>query len=152
MVRDIVVRPIDLDRSRLTRLCGIRAIQIAAKLIEREETDILIDLLLGLRAEEETRLGLLLASCSGIGEGATRHVAQLDIGLLIELAVHVVGLPTLEVEVCPHNRHDRHVGLSDALSTFARTDSVDVRRGIARGGLGVDRARSLREDHLIAGA
>ena len=64
MVRDIVVRPIDLDGSRLTRLCGIRAIQIAAELIESEETDILIDLLLGLREEEETRLGLLLASCS----------------------------------------------------------------------------------------
>ena len=152
MVRDIVVRPIDLDRSRLTWLCGIRAIQIAAELIEREETDILIDLLLGLWEEEETRLGLLLATCTGTGEGATRHVAQLDIGLLIELAVHVVGLPTLEVEVCPHNRHDRHIGLSDALSTFARTDSVDVRRGIARGSLWIDRARGLREDHLIAGA
>ena len=152
MVRDIVVRPIDLDRSRLTRLCGIRAIQIAAELIEREETDILIDLLLGLWEEEETRLGLLLATCTGIGEGATRHIAQLDIGLLIELAVHMVGLPTLEVEVCPHDRHDRHIGLSDALSTFARTDSIDVRRGIARGSLGVDRARGLWEDHLIAGA
>ena len=152
MVRDIVVRPIDLDGSRLTWLCGIRAIQIAAELIESEETDILIDLLLGLREEEETRLGLLLASCCGIGEGATRHVAQLDIGLLIEFAVHVVGLPTLEGEVCPHDRHDRHVGLGDALSTFARTDSIDVRRGIARGGLGVDRARGFGEDHLIAGA
>ena len=64
MVRDIVVRPIDLDGSRLTRLRGIRAIQIAAELIKREETDVLIDLLLGLREEEETRLGLLLASCS----------------------------------------------------------------------------------------
>ena len=64
MVRDIVVRPIDLDRSRLTWLSGIRAIQIAAELIEREETDILIDLLLGLREEEETRLGLLLATDS----------------------------------------------------------------------------------------
>ena len=64
MVRDIVVRPIDLDRSRLTWLCGVRAIQIAAKLIKREEADILIDLLLDLREEEETRLGLLLATCS----------------------------------------------------------------------------------------
>ena len=64
MVRDIVVRPVDLDGSRLTWLCGIRAIQIAAELIEREEADILIDLLLGLREEEETRLGLLLATCS----------------------------------------------------------------------------------------
>ena len=64
MVRDIVVRPIDLDGSRLTRLRGIRAIQIAAELIKREETDILIDLLLGLWEEEETRLGLLLATCS----------------------------------------------------------------------------------------
>ena len=151
MVRDIVVRPIDLDGSRLTWLCGIRAIQIAAELIESEETDILIDLLIGLWEEEETGLGLLLATFSGIGEGATRHVAQLDIGLLIELTVHVVGLPTLEGEVCPHDRHDRHVRLSDALSTFARTDSIDVRRGIARGGLGVNRARGFGEDHLIAG-
>lgn len=64
MVRDIVVRPVDLDGSRLTWLCGIRAIQIAAELIESEETDILIDLLLSLWEEEETGLGLLLATCS----------------------------------------------------------------------------------------
>ena len=64
MVRDIVVRPIDLDGSRLTRLRGVGAIQITAELIKREEADILIDLLLGLWEEEETRLGLLLASCS----------------------------------------------------------------------------------------
>ena len=135
MVRDVVVRPFDLDRCDLTRTLRIGAVDIASEIIERDQADVIIVLLLEVREEVEARTRLLLAIRGFIGQRTARHIAQLDIGLLVELTVHMVSLTTCQIEVATHDRYERHIRLGDRLTSFVSTDGIDMRHSIARGGL-----------------
>ena len=143
VVRDVVVRPFDLDRCDLARTLRIGAVDVASKIIERDQADVIIVLLLEVREEVEARTRLLLAIRSLIGQRTARHVAQLDIGLFIELTVHVVSLTTCQIEVATHDRHERHIRLGDRLTRFVSTNSIDMRHSIARGGLRIQGDRGL---------
>ena len=68
MVRDVVVRPFDLDRCDLARTLRIGAVDVASKIIERDQADVIIVLLLEVREEVEARTRLLLAIRSLIGQ------------------------------------------------------------------------------------